>query len=277
MKRNAWSVECVGTSALISHWQTWKSVGDLRVCRGEWRGAISGNDAVIVAHELKKRGLISKCRLLDPTSADLKSVRLALTPSQVFTVGGGYGRRTRSLCLEDATGERKWIFSRIPSPLKEIGVTNADFLYVDYYPELADYLNNNLKDISEKIPLVMVNLSSITPRGKAPTLAFKPSIVQVSVSSAVELRGAFRVAKWLSRTTGARMSFVTLGVRGAVLETGGDTWHFAVTPKQPEGIMGAGAFFSSEVIVGLSQRLDGEELLRWAVIGTARRLGVDMP
>lgn len=274
MTRNPWSVECVGTSALISHWRTGES---LHIGCGEWRGVIPGNDAVIVTNELRKRGLNSKCRLLDPTSADLKSVRLALTPSQVVAVGGGHGRRTRSLCLEDSAGERKWIFSRHPSPIKELGVINADFLYVDHYPELADYLNKNLRDITEKIPLVMVNLSSITPGGKAPTLAFEPSIVQASISSAVALSGAFKAAKWLRRTTGARMSFVTLGVRGAVLEAGGDAWHFAVPPKQPEGIMGAGALFSSEVILGLPQRLDGEELLRWAVIATARRLGGDMP
>lgn len=268
MTRKAHMVECVGSSALISHWQIVDSSSRSLARLGHWRGSVLGNDAVIVARQLKDLGLSSMCRLLDPTSADLKYVSSALSPFSVVAVGGNRGIRTRSLCLEDTDGKRSWIFSRLPSPQGEIGEIAAEILYIDYYPEFADYLNQHLVGIEDRVPLVIVNLSAITPTEEVPHLEIRPVVVQASVLGTVSLDEAVALAKRLIEKTGAAKAFVTMGVRGAVLATGEEAWYAAVDSRGTKNIMGSGAIFSSEVIGGLSRGLDRKELLDSAVART---------
>lgn len=272
MTRKVHMVECVGSFALISHWQIVDSSSQSLARLGHWRGSVIGNDAVIVARQMKDLGLSSMCRLLDPTSADLKYVSSALSPFRVVAVGGNRGIRTRALCVEDADGKRSWIFSRLPSPQGEIGEIAAEILYVDYYPEFADYLNQHLVGIEDRVPLVIVNLSAITPTDEVPHLEIRPMVVQASVLGSVSLDEAVALARRLIEKTEASRAFVTMGARGAVLAIGDEIWHAVVCSRGARSIMGSGAIFSSEVIGGLSRGLDRKALLDSAVTRTAGRL-----
>lgn len=272
MRFDRWSVDCVGSAALISFWEVGSAVGFSSARLGRYGGSIIGNDAVIVTRELRDRGLNARCRLLDATDSDIKLVTSILDDDSVTAVGGLRGELTRSLCLEDAAGLRRWIFSRIPEPSGDLGEISASVLYVDYYPEFVEFLNHQLKHLDSNGQQVVVNLSAIATISDLPPLALKPSIVQASIPNNLPLDEAAIFAVKLIEATGAKKAFTTIGARGAVLAIGDKTWHADAPVSSCKGIIGSGAVFSTEMIVGLSSGLDGDELLKWSVSRTALRL-----
>jgi hypothetical protein len=233
---------------------------------------VLGNDAVIVAHELKSRGFKTKCRLLNATDTDVNRVIEVFGKESVVAIDTEKGPTTRSLCLENASEQRSWIFSRSPTPSTELGNFDADIVYVDYYKEFVGFLNHNLEKLENSEQLFFINLSSISSISEIPKLAIKPAVVQTSVPNSLSLDNAFALALELGRTTSAKNVLVTMGSRGAVLASGAKTWHAQPASRLGNCILGAGALFSSEVIVGLSKGLEGEALVQWSVKQTALRL-----
>jgi len=210
--------------------------------------------------------------LLDPTSADMALIGSVLPPPTVSAIGLKTGESTRSLCLEDPSGRRRWVFSRLPEPGAELGEISANAVYVDYYPEFVEYLNRNLVHHVMSSAQVIVNLSAISSIRDVPRLVVKPSVVQASISRDLTFDEAAAFAIELGEVTGAQKVLVTQGARGAVLAIGKETWHSHSPARLDRSILGAGAVFASEVILGLLEELDRDQLLEWAVRRTALRL-----
>lgn len=272
MPSERWKVECIGSSAYVSCWQIPRSKSLATATLGLWKGSTLGNDAVIIARELNSRGMILGIHLLNPTSADVRSVRATLNSIRVVAVEEQRGSRTRSLCIESENGERSWVFSRLPKPTRPLGEIYADVLYADYYPELVDYLNRSLEGVEKRVGVIFINISAISSANEMPVLRIRPSIIQASAPRLSSLDEALDLALSLAERAKAKRAFVTLGARGAVLAMGGEAWHSSVVECRTESLLGSGALFSAEVISGLSLKLDGKALLDRSVINTARRL-----
>jgi len=271
-----WAVECVGTIALISYWQVReRGVLDSPIS-GRWCGAVLGNDAVLVARALSKAKTDARCLLLDPTSADLKRAVTVFGRDRVRSVGGERSSLSRSLCLESPDGQRRWILTRSPAPKDDIGQLNADLVYVDYYPELSEYLNQQLVGMDERLRF-MVNLSWLSASEEIPILAIRPVVVQASIGEATSIKEAAAYAAKLAEKTGAERAFVTLGARGAVLAVGDAAWHVGTKSRRVGRVMGAGAMFSTEVVIGLANGLDREELLESAVRNASLKVQAASP
>ena len=266
------NIECVGSVAFVSLWEIEKPIVFPHYSLGKWGGAVLGNDSVIVARELKTRGFKIKCRLLNATDTDVKCVIGVLGKKSVVAIDTEKGPTTHSLCLEDTSEQRSWIFSRSPMPSTELGSLDADIVYVDYYKEFVGFLNKNSKKIESGERLVFINLSSVSSISEIPKLAIKPAAVQASVPNSLSLDSAVALALELGRTTSAKNVFVTMGSRGAVLASVDKTWHAKPASRLDNCILGAGALFSSEVIIGLSKGLEQEALVQWSVKQTALRL-----
>lgn len=265
-------MECIGSLAVVSLWEINNLEGFPFYRQGKWGGSVLGNDAVIVACELRDRGFRTRCKLLDPTDADLDCAMALLGSDSVVAVGGHRGEQTRSLCLEDSARQRSWIFSRMPSPSMALGPIVGDIVYVDYYPEFIDFLDEHLQHANREERLIVVNLSTITSVEAIPRLKLKPSVVQASAPINLTLDAAGVLAVELVRATSAERVFVTLGERGAVMAIGHSTWYAKPEVTEDRSFLGAGALFSSEMIVGLARGLDQDSLLQWSVRQTALRL-----
>lgn len=272
MSPDSQAVECVGSFALVDLWQVDTSISSQSVSLGTWGGSVIGNDAVIVAHELRSRGVNARCRLLDPTSADIALISSVLPPETVLAIGRKTGETTRSLCLEDALGHRRWVFSRLPEPNGDLGEIKADVVYIDYYPEFVGYLNRSLAHLRVNNQLVIVNLSGITSMADVPPLVMKPAVTQASISHDPSIERAAWFALELAKVTNSRRAVVTMGARGAVLAMGKTTWHSVPKVISGKTILGSGAVFSSEMIIGLLEGLDGDELLEHSIRQTGSRL-----
>ncbi len=276
MTREAWLVECVGTFSVVSLWK----VGNSGVAgeggqpsRGVWGGTILGNDALIVANEVIGSGGGAACHLVYPTRTDVDAAVSLLGASAVIGVGVEEGPLTRSLCLEDPSGKRRWVMSRIPSGTSmPLGPIVGDLVYADCYPELVEVLNDQAPAIQESIP-IYANLSSIESVACAPRLIFRPAVVQASLAGGHEKDGALDLAKSLLERTGANKAFVTMGAGGAVLAVRNDAWHCQAPPIEGNSsALGAGAVFSSWAIRGMFAGREGVELLDYAITHTAERL-----
>jgi hypothetical protein len=239
---------------------------------GIWRGEVIGNDSVIVANQLRIHGWTITCHLLNPTENDVTMVQSILGTLAVQSVGRQKGGRTRSLCLEDEQGNRRWVFSRIPAPSQKLGKLCADITYVDYYPEFVNYLNKHLKQMKLKNKIVFVNLSAISSISTIPTLSIKPHIVQASISRDSSTDEAIELAKQVAQVTRAQNVFITMGSNGAVLSTGRFSWFSPAPHSMAKSILGAGAFFSAEVIAALQEGLVRDALLHQSVQRTSLRL-----
>lgn len=272
MNRNRWAVECIGSASFVSLWEIEGPITSSSANFGKWGGSILGNDAVIVARELSAYGFRARCRLLDPTDADLTFVASGLGADSVVAVGGERGGRTRSLCLEDDVGRRSWIFSRLPKPNEEIGDFDADVVYVDYYPEFIEYLNRQRRQLERTAPILVLNFSALSTLDTLPQVGIAASILQASLPRNVTSKEAAAFAVRLAGATGAHKVFATMGANGAVLAMNNETWHSVPVVRRIRNGLGAGAVFSSQVIVGLSDGLDEEALLEWSVGQTSRRL-----
>jgi hypothetical protein len=272
VKHNDCSVECIGSFADVSLWEIDNPIGSSSSNLGKWRGSVLGNDAVIVARELHNCGVNAKCHLLDPTDSDLVAVSSVLGPDAVVAVGGRAGEVTRSLCIEDEVSRRSWIFSRVPAPSGTLAKMDSDFVYVDYYPEFIEFLNQHLQHLESTARRVIVNLSALSPSREIPSLTIRPLIVQASVPRDVSVSEAIKFATQLREITAAQKALVTMGPRGAVLAIGTESWHCDMSSSENKTILGAGAVFSSEVIIGISKGLDQLELLESSVRSTALRL-----
>ena len=152
-------------------------------------------------------------------------------------------------------------------------VDDVELLYIDFYPELASYFNCGLANVDLRNTSVFVNMSAISDIVAIPLLEFAPAIVQVSVSRNVSVDRAKEFSRRLLDKTGARMALVTMGHRGAAMAQGENTWHSVPAKPSVGSILGAGAVFSSQVILGLGSGLCGIELLSFAVKQTSERLG----
>jgi hypothetical protein len=270
---DSWTVECVGTCALVSLWQAEDLPIKTSFTLGKYGGSILGNDAVIVARELTARGINAKCRLISPSVADLALLRSRLCPSAVSAVGEcDDDELTRSLCLEHSSGQRSWIFSRLLQPNGPVGRIDADVVYLDLYPELIEFFNRSLESIALGRLACFVNLSTVADVAAIRPLTFVPSIAQASILGKVEKDESLNVAARLLGKIGARQAFVTMGHRGAALAEGSKTWYATAPFTKTKSVLGAGAIFSSNVITGSLHGLSGRELLEFSVRETAARL-----
>jgi hypothetical protein len=256
----------------VSLWEVHHLPGSNSQELGIYRGSVLGNDAVIVARELREHGLPATCCLLDATSADVALIKSRLPESAVRVIHEEEGDLTRSLCLEGAEGQRSWIFSRRIEPHGEVCRPDARLVYIDYYPELAEFLDKSFEEIDPNLYELFVNLSLLRDLGDFPPLRLRPSVVQASVNAAITTEKCLDVAARLIRHTGARAAFVTLGHRGAVMAVGTHVWHCAPRLAGVKRTLGAGAVFSSRVIVGMLRGLTCSELLEFSVRQTAARL-----
>jgi hypothetical protein len=263
-------VECIGTFSIVTYWRLVDGGMRNGLRLGRRREPILGNDAFIVAGHLNAGGMRATCRLLDPTGADMKRAASVLGKDNVVSTGVRQGRRSHSLCIEEADGVRTWVVSRIPEPQDNLGDTSADLVYADFYPELSLYFNHELPRLG-RVP-AFINLSSLLRAKTIPSLAINPLVVQASAGSATSIGEATDLALRIGDKTKAKKVFVTQGAGGAVLATGECSWHSMVKGGSAARIMGAGARFSAEVIMGLARGLDREALLQWAVEMTSLKL-----
>lgn len=265
------SVECIGSFAHLSFWTYDDELFSSSASLGRYRGSINGNDAILVTQELRTHGVKAKCRVLNPTDSDMKLIASTLDPDGITAFGQQSGERTESLCLQNSIDQRIWVFSRVPKPQGYLGEVVADFLYIDYYPELVEFLTLNVERL-EGGEHTIINLSAITPSVNVSRLKLRPSIVQASVTTLITPDDSLSLAKRLLHDTGGQMVFVTMGARGAVLaERDGEAWHCDASVLQ-RPFIGAGALFSSAIILGLQKGLHRHDLLKWSVTQTATRL-----
>ena len=271
MRHDSWSVDCVGSFAHVSLWQLGCRIDFSTEHLGRYQGVI-GNDAVIVARELCAAGVKTRCYLLDPTDADVDAVSSVLRSNAVVAIGGHQGQLSHSLCFEDEAGVRNWIFSRLPQPSTELGEMDGDMIYVDYYPEFREYFRQELPRLRNCRTRLIVNLSAVFGIEQIPLLPIEPFVVQASVPRNLTPREAREFAMEVLSATHARRAFVTMGSHGAVLAASGETWYSSAVVQADGRILGAGAVFSSQVILGVSDGLDRHELVESAVSQTALRL-----
>lgn len=266
------TIECVGSCSVVSLWEVQRLPGDGSQALGIYRGSVLGNDAVIVARELRRNGLSATCWLLDATSADVALMKSVFPKDAVRVVHEEKGELTRALCLESNDGQRSWILSRRIEPRDEVWLPTARLVYIDYYAELAESLDKSFGKTDANVCEVFVNLSLLHDIDDLPPLRLRPTLVQASVNAVTTTDECLDVATRLIRHTGARIVFVTLGSRGAVMATGTDVWHCVPPLVKIKQTLGAGAIFSSRVIIGLLRELSCKELLEFSVRETAARL-----
>lgn len=272
MAREGTSIVCVGSFAVVSLWQVEERVDPLTPTLGRWAGEIRGNDAVVVTRELRSRGLQAECWLLDPTDEDFAAVAGEFGVNAVRRVGGRAGRYTRSICIESSQGERSWMFSRVPQPVGMLPSLSADVVYVDYYREFTDLLDCQLARATARSSRLFVNLSGIHGLNDVLPFAVRPHVLQASMMVQMPTEDVRSLAAELQRSTGAENAFVTMGSRGAVLASSAGTWYVPVPAPRATAILGAGAIFSAEAILGMNDGLNHGELLERTVHATACRL-----
>jgi hypothetical protein len=265
-------IACVGSFALVSLWQISGRVDFLTPTLGRWAGEIRGNDAVVVTRELRSRGLDACCCLLDPTDEDFAAVGREFGAEAVGRVGGRAGGYTRSVCIESSQGERSWIFSRVPQPVGTLPSFKADVVYVDYYREFTGFFDHQWLEATARTSRLFVNLSGIHRLEDVLPFPVKPHVLQASMMVQMPPDDVRLLAAELQRATGAETVVVTMGSRGAVLASNAGTWYVALTAPRAAAILGAGAIFSAEAIVGVSAGLNHAELLERTVHATACRL-----
>lgn len=274
MQPSRWQIECIGSYSDVSLWQVERAVGNGSVGLGTWGGSLAGNDAVIITQELRKRGFHARCHVLNPTVADMRLLEAVLGNDGVVAVGCEGGERTRSLCMEDLSGRRSWVFSRLPAPTTDLEGIGSDIVYVDCYVEFVEYLNAQLQRLRQDRKVLFLNLSTLTPSSDFPRLNVKPDVLQASISSAFGPEEITEVGSRLFESTRAERIFITMGARGAALVMRNATWQHASRLVVPKSVLGAGALFSAEIISGLLAGIDQRELLEQAVDRTASLLHV---
>ena len=272
MKLKEKSVECIGNISEVTLWIIDIPSNFPFISFGKFGGSILGNDAIIVSKYLLTQGYSIKCQLLDPTYEDIDSAINILGANTIIIVGGSSTKSlTRSLCIESLSGTRSWVFSRRLNLQAPLYHTSAEIIYIDYYPELQAYLDNQLKYIVNTKQTVYFNLSTFN--NSIPNLPIKPTVVQVSCSSGIDQEEASVLALRLLKQTKSDKVVVTLAKNGAVLAKDGISWHCKPSVNLNGIILGAGALFSSEMIIGLLNGYDNAILLEWAVGNTAKKLG----
>jgi hypothetical protein len=262
------AVECIGTVTQVQLWVVHTLGLPPFSSLGRNGGIVLGNDAVIVAQHLLGYGYVPRCQLLDPTNADLISINSVFDEDHIVRIlGDANGGLTQSLCLETQSGQRSWIFSRYPIPRESLRDLTANWVYVDYYPELREYLDLELGRVVCGQQLY-VNISSIS--AEIPRFPLKASVIQGSCS--LSDADASALALQLLDDSTAERVVLTLGAEGAVMAMGNQVWHCVPQTTREESILGAGALFSSQMIIGLHQGRDGRALLDFAVRNTAGKL-----
>ncbi|MEY2485631.1 MAG: hypothetical protein QOH39_1279 [Verrucomicrobiota bacterium] len=272
MPPNQTLFECVGSVSLASLW-TAKNLSCVPFSTtGNWEGSLLGNDAVIVAAELQAAGLLVNCHLLNPTDKDFEFASEAIARSRISAVDQQSGCITRSLCIEDASGVRNWIHSRVPRPKSPLIPFTGDYLYLDYYPEFVEFFNKQIWQRLCRDQVTVVNCSAINDIGALPTLSFKPCVVQASVPQSLSTNNASILAREVLNRTSAQEVFLTRGECGAILAIPENTWVLQAPRIHRGPILGAGAIFSVALLLGLGKGLDQEALLDWCINETAERI-----
>lgn len=264
-------VSCVGSFAEVSLWRAESPRSLPRQSLGRWKGKVFGNDAVIVARELKTAGVGVCLRLLNPTHEDSKVARSLLQGQQVEDLDIETGPRTRALCLEDAEERRTWIFSRRPRPISKLKETSADIVYIDCYEEFASYLKCQ-ESLNCERAFVVANLSAISGVVQVPRIVAMPRVVQASIGGAMEIAQAKAYAEELRRVTNAETVVVTMGARGALLANRHQTWHAKPQHSVSGAGLGAGAVFSATLMCAILEGLENERLIQSVVERTTQRL-----
>jgi sugar/nucleoside kinase (ribokinase family) len=182
------------------------------------------------------------------------------------------GETSRSLCIENANGLRSWIHSRVPRPTGHLAPLNGNPIYVDYYPEFVAFLNQQNWKSFQRNRIIVVNISAIVDFEAIPRLCFVPSVVQASLRDSVSTNDALILGGEILKRTGADKVFVTVGRRGAILVTPQDSWS-EEAPKIHHGpVLGAGAFFSAALLIGLANGLEPKLLLQSCVCDASKRI-----
>ncbi len=265
---------CVGTMAMVDIWYIRTKLNMPRSSCGRWDGGLVGNDAVIVAHHVKHEGIAVGCILIQPTNTDLELAR-RMIGREVTGLDICQGTLTRSLCIEGTHGSRNWIMSRRFNPSGNLEACDAAILYLDYYPELRKFLNRSTREIRKGHSSVFVNLSDTSAIADLPRLPFTPTAVQSSIGTSGSKMKAFQLCSQLRERTGAAYVFVTMGHLGAILETSDGRWYSKPPVASEANILGSGAIFSAEAMIGLLRGMKGQELLDHIVKSTAMSLQTD--
>ena len=264
--------ECVGSVSLAALW----TADDLKSVpfstTGRWEGSLLGNDAVIVATQLQAAGLLVNCHLLNPTNEDFQRAAKLITRKRIAALDPQPGIATRSLCLENASGERNWIYSRMPRPKSPLAPLMGDYLYLDYYPEFVEFFNNQSWLSLCRGQVTVVNCSAIHDIGALPAISFKPCVIQASVPDTLPTDKATTLAHEVLKQTSAQKVFLTRGARGAILATSKETWMAKPPTVRVGSILGAGAIFSVALLLGFDKGLDQKSLLDWCINETAERI-----
>jgi len=170
--------------------------------------------------------------------------------------------------MECATG----YFSRVCRPVASIPHLDDGLIYIDYYPELANYLNReeNVARLNQR--QIFANLSSVSDLWHFPTLPFSVFAVQLSVSAEQSTEECRECAHQLLTRLRANVVFVTMGQRGAIAASPSGVSYLPPPTILPASMLGPGALFSSNVIHGIAQGCGIHELLEFSMRQTAARL-----
>lgn len=266
------SILCIGTFSLVTLWEIQGIPNESSVSVGRCAGSIAGNDAFIVARELAGYRPNVECCLIGPTTADIDYAGSLLPPGRLRVVGEHDGPITRSLCLENKDGARTWFLSGSVNAGALPDLPSGPLIYLDFYPELRLHFNQKFQQLEGSAPCAFVNLSALTDTCVFPRMEFVPAIVQGSLSAHFSQEQAKDIAEHLLKETGSMIAFVTQGKRGVAMAEERNIWYSAPSHSWEGSVLGAGAVFSSQVILGFCSGLRGSELLESAVTLTSERL-----
>src|SRR6266511_797211 len=170
------------------------------------------------------------------------------------------GPVTASTVLQTPTGQRHWLLPPPTTPREPLDLAGAQWLYVDLYDEIEDYLIDQLhKHPADADRRLIVNLSSSRPLDKARGLAdLRPFLVQSSHHGPGTLPDA---AAALRDAASSSYAVATAGPAGAALASA--TGRHLTTPRstKPKVRLGAGAAFSAGLVSAALAGADEQGLL----------------
>jgi sugar/nucleoside kinase (ribokinase family) len=254
------AVVCVGTISRV----TCLPVADLRLSgygQTVQRTVVLGNDAVIVAQHLSRRGQPVRAALLCPTTADLALLRGSQPAAmRVQPIDTRPGPVTASTVLQTPTGQRHWLLPPPATPRQPLDLAGARWQYLDLYDEIEDYLIEQLhQQPAHADRRLIVNLSSSRPLDKASRLAdLRPFLVQASHHGPETLPDA---AAALRDAASASYAVATAGPAGAALASATGPHLTTPCPAVPRARLGAGAAFSAGLVCAALAGTGGQNLL----------------
>lgn len=245
-------IACVGTFAYVT---SYRVNGLVLAGYGETvdTHTMIGNDAVIVARLLARRGLHVRCILVDPTVADIGIVKSLAPPNMDVDVDSTdmrAGCATTAAVLQTDHGDRYWLLPQPPGLDRRRSIQLADsrLVYADLYDELESWLISQLTQLGTGVHLI-INLSGSGHTRKAQLICkLRPFVVQASVRSPVTPTELTDTAKRLRVAAGAECAVVTAGACGASLSIASDCYFSVSTNISQIMHLGAGAAFTAGLV-----------------------------